>query len=169
MTKLQDAAAIAKVTLGLLFASAFQVPMVWSSWGCPVSVSDSVQIAQFCIYRLCRHQQYVDKLREEALAWEDAPFGSMNSEMPYLDSFVKETARLSPGPICKRSLSCSLVLPEMLQINTVTNASHSVRASHMHGLLHHGRWMSCAGWQLARRTSTHTHARREHLAPGQGV
>jgi hypothetical protein len=29
MTKLQDAAAIAKVTLGLLFASAFQVPMVW--------------------------------------------------------------------------------------------------------------------------------------------
>lgn len=72
MTKLQDAAAIAKVTLGLLFASAFQVPMVWSSWSCPVSVSDSVQIAQFCIYSLCRHQQYVDKLREEALAWEDA-------------------------------------------------------------------------------------------------
>ena len=28
-------------------------------------------------------------------------FGSLNQEMPYLDSFVKETARLSPGPIRK--------------------------------------------------------------------
>lgn len=32
MTRLQDAAAIAKVTLGLLFASAFQVPMVWKTF-----------------------------------------------------------------------------------------------------------------------------------------
>ena len=32
MTKLQNAAAIAKVTLGLLFASAFQVPMVGESF-----------------------------------------------------------------------------------------------------------------------------------------
>ncbi len=28
MTRLQDAAAVAKITLGLLFASAFQVPVV---------------------------------------------------------------------------------------------------------------------------------------------
>ena len=34
------------------------------------------------------------------------PFGSLNQEMPYLDSFMKETARLSPGPIRKlKSLS----------------------------------------------------------------
>ena len=32
---------------------------------------------------------------------KDALFGSLNQEMPYLDSFVKETARLSPGPIRK--------------------------------------------------------------------
>lgn len=32
---------------------------------------------------------------------KDRPFGSLNEEMPYLDSFVKETARLSPGPIGK--------------------------------------------------------------------
>ena len=25
----------------------------------------------------------------------------MNQEMPYLDSFIKETARLNPGPIRK--------------------------------------------------------------------
>ena len=28
-------------------------------------------------------------------------FSSLNQEMPYLDSFIKETARLSPGPIRK--------------------------------------------------------------------
>lgn len=28
-------------------------------------------------------------------------YGSRNAEMPYLDSFVKETARLSPGPTGK--------------------------------------------------------------------
>lgn len=32
---------------------------------------------------------------------KEASFGSLNQEMPYLDSFVKETARLSPGPIRK--------------------------------------------------------------------
>lgn len=29
------------------------------------------------------------------------PFGALNQEMPYLDSFVKETSRLSPGLIRK--------------------------------------------------------------------
>lgn len=29
------------------------------------------------------------------------PFSALNQEMPYLDSFVKETARLSPGLIRK--------------------------------------------------------------------
>ena len=37
----------------------------------------------------------------EAVECKDASFGSLNQEMPYLDSFVKETARLSPGPIRK--------------------------------------------------------------------
>ncbi|KAM0801452.1 cytochrome P450 [Usnea florida] len=83
MAKIKDAAAIAKITLGFLFASAFQVPMV----------------AQFCIYNLCKHPQFYDKLKAEAVECKDMSFGSLNQEMPYFDSFVKETARLSPGPI----------------------------------------------------------------------
>jgi hypothetical protein len=83
MTKLRDAAAISRITLGLLFASAFQVPM----------------IAQFVLYRLCKHPEYIDTLRTEAQKMGDAPFGSRNEEMPYMDSFIKETSRLSPGPI----------------------------------------------------------------------
>jgi hypothetical protein len=83
MTKLRDAAAIARITLGLLFASAFQVPM----------------IAQFVLYRMCKHPEYIDALRAEAKEMGDSQFGSRNEEMPYLDSFIKETSRLSPGPI----------------------------------------------------------------------
>lgn len=37
------------------------------------------------------------------MKYEGATFGSLNQEMPYLDSFVKETARLSPGPIRRLS------------------------------------------------------------------
>jgi hypothetical protein len=83
MTRLSDVAEIARITLGLLFASAFQVPM----------------IAQFVIYRLCMHPEYVDKLREEAKNFDDGVFDNKNEDMPYLDSFIKETSRLSPGPI----------------------------------------------------------------------
>ncbi|KAH3919011.1 hypothetical protein HBH56_027670 [Parastagonospora nodorum] len=83
VTKLHDIAAIARITLGLLFASAFQVPM----------------IAQFVIYRLCIHPEYTAQLRAEAESFDDAAFTAKNEEMPYLDSFIKETSRLSPGPI----------------------------------------------------------------------
>lgn len=83
MTRLNDVAEIARITLGLLFASAFQVPM----------------IAQFVIYRLCMHPEYVDQLRNEAEAFDDSTFDKKNEDMPYLDSFIKETSRLSPGPI----------------------------------------------------------------------
>ncbi|EFQ99667.1 hypothetical protein MGYG_02680 [Nannizzia gypsea CBS 118893] len=57
------------------------------------------QVVQFCIHRLCTHGEYTDRLRKEALECENLSFGSMNREMPYLDSFMKETSRLSPGPI----------------------------------------------------------------------
>ena len=61
----------------------------------------STQIAQFCVYRFCQHPKYHERLRAEALECKDISFSSLNQEMPYLDSFVKETARLSPGPIRK--------------------------------------------------------------------
>jgi hypothetical protein len=83
MTRLNDVAAIARITLGLLFASAFQVPM----------------IAQFVIYRLCIHPEYLETLRRESEAFDTGMFDRRNDDMPCLDSFIKETSRLSPGPI----------------------------------------------------------------------
>ncbi|CAG8950411.1 hypothetical protein HYFRA_00006904 [Hymenoscyphus fraxineus] len=83
MSRLDDIAETAKVTIGLLFASAFQVPMV----------------SQFMIHSLCKHRDYHDRLREEALRYKDAPFGRVNQDMPLLDSFMRETVRLSPGII----------------------------------------------------------------------
>jgi hypothetical protein len=59
------------------------------------------QIAQYCIYNLCKHSQYHHKLKAEAVECEHRSFNSLNQEMPYLDSFVKETSRLSPGAIGK--------------------------------------------------------------------
>ncbi|KAL9638273.1 MAG: hypothetical protein Q9164_001655 [Protoblastenia rupestris] len=93
MTRLQDAAAVAKITLGLLFASAFQVPVVRKI---PTILPT---IAQFCIYNFCKHPEYRERLRLEAVEYNGTLFSSLNQEMPYLDSFLKETARLSPGPI----------------------------------------------------------------------
>lgn len=59
------------------------------------------QVAQSCVYNFCKHPEHHGRLRAEALKYKDVSFGSSNSEMPYLDSFVKETARLNPGPIRK--------------------------------------------------------------------
>lgn len=103
MTKLQDAAAVAKIALGFLFASAFQVPMAWqTSTICSSIWADTLaQVAQYCMYRFCKHPEYRERLRAEAVEYQDVSFGSSNREMPYMDSFVKETSRLSPGPIRK--------------------------------------------------------------------
>lgn len=59
------------------------------------------QLVQYCIFYLCKHPEYQGPLRAEALMNKDVIFSTSNQEMPYLDSFVKETARLSPGPIRK--------------------------------------------------------------------
>ena len=106
MARIKDAAAIAKITIGFLFASAFQVPMVYVTdfYDLLFEAEASVQIIQFCIYNLCKHPEYYDRLKAEGTEYKDTSFGSLNKEMPYLDSFVKETARLSPGPIRELSL-----------------------------------------------------------------
>ncbi|CAD6444963.1 4aead6a5-581b-4f01-a8ba-aa5a1291a5b1 [Sclerotinia trifoliorum] len=47
----------------------------------------------------CKHLEYYDRLRVEALEYRDVSVGSMNQEMPYMDSFIKETARTTPAII----------------------------------------------------------------------
>ncbi|KAF1975826.1 cytochrome P450 [Bimuria novae-zelandiae CBS 107.79] len=104
MTRVNEATEIAKLTLGLVFASAFQVPM----------------IAQFYIHRFCSHPEYTETLREEASKHKHPPFTSLNKEMPYLDSFLKETARLSPGPIVSNPRTAMLpyTLPDGCHVTT---------------------------------------------------
>ena len=60
------------------------------------------------MYHLCIYPQYMQKLKEEAFEYQDRPFSGNTKDMPYMDSFIKETARLSPGLIC--SLTPSLLL-----------------------------------------------------------
>lgn len=110
MTKTKDAVAIAKMTLGLLFASAFQVPMVSSIHDQSLDANTAGKIALFCVYRICKHPEYHDKLQSEAVECKDLQFSSLNHEMPYLDSFIKETSRLSPGPICKSAIPARSML-----------------------------------------------------------
>ncbi|KAL8853060.1 MAG: hypothetical protein Q9221_002090 [Calogaya cf. arnoldii] len=84
-TRIREATEVAKMALGLVFASAFQVPI----------------LTQSSLYRICTHPEYLDKLRAEACESQGLRFDNNNREMPYLDSFVKESARLGPGPIRK--------------------------------------------------------------------
>lgn len=59
------------------------------------------QLAQSSLYRICSHPEYFDRLRVEARESQGLSFDNNNREMPYMDSFVKESARLGAGPIRK--------------------------------------------------------------------
>jgi cytochrome P450 len=52
----------------------------------------------FALYRLAKHPEYVEPLREEiaSLSSLDPVSGNTKKDMPLLDSFLKETARLHP-------------------------------------------------------------------------
>lgn len=68
-------------TMGLLFASAHQVPPLVAS----------------SLYTLCKHPEYLPALQEEvSRVDENKEWGTRNQDIPLLDSFVKETVRLHP-------------------------------------------------------------------------
>ena len=50
----------------------------------------------FVLYNLCRYPEYIQPLRDEISNLSERPFSNQNHDMPYLDSFLKETARLNP-------------------------------------------------------------------------
>ena len=88
-------------------------------------------------YNFCEHLEYHERLRAEAVECKDASFCSLNQEMPFLDNFVNETARLSLGPLFH----------------------YSQRSSHSHGPIHVSWWLSYPGWQLTGHTTTIAYAR----------
>ena len=62
-------------------------------------------VAHFTIYSFCKNPEYHQRLKAETVECKDASFGLLNQEVPHLDYFVKETARLSPGVIRKPAAS----------------------------------------------------------------
>ncbi|KAL4738632.1 cytochrome P450 [Aspergillus similis] len=68
-------------TIALMFASAHQIPMALA----------------YAIYDLCVHPQYISPLRQEIdHARRTKAFKDQFNHMPLMDSFLKESARLSP-------------------------------------------------------------------------
>ena len=60
-------------------------------------LSNTSQIIVFALYNLCKHQEYLERLRDEVSKMtEDEICGSRDHDTPLLDSFLKETARLCP-------------------------------------------------------------------------
>ncbi|KAL8830386.1 MAG: hypothetical protein Q9191_001463 [Dirinaria sp. TL-2023a] len=74
---------VAQQTLAYIFGSAYQMPMLIS----------------FAIYSLCKHPEYIQPLRTEILRSGRVRFNHQNNELPLLDSFLKETARMNPVTI----------------------------------------------------------------------
>jgi cytochrome P450 len=55
-----------------------------------------MQLIAFVLYNLCRYPEYIQPLRDEIQTLPEGQPNNSNDEMPYLDSFLKETARLNP-------------------------------------------------------------------------
>ena len=57
--------------------------------------NDANQTVTFAIHDLCLHPEYVEPLRRECAA-QYADFERIGTGLPLLDSFIKESARLTP-------------------------------------------------------------------------
>ncbi|KAG9237433.1 cytochrome P450 [Amylocarpus encephaloides] len=74
---------VAQQTLAYVFGGAYQMPILLT----------------FSLYNLCKHPEYLEQLREEIARSNGVHFNHENDEMPLLDSFLKETARMNPVTI----------------------------------------------------------------------
>ncbi|KAL8962960.1 MAG: hypothetical protein Q9193_000717 [Seirophora villosa] len=73
---------LAQHVMGLMFGGAHQLPMLLS----------------FAMYNLCKYPEYIEPLTKEILATrnDSSSRGYEAHDMPLMDSFLKETARLNP-------------------------------------------------------------------------
>ncbi|KAI4116607.1 MAG: hypothetical protein LQ345_003013 [Seirophora villosa] len=76
---------LAQHVMGLMFGGAHQLPMLLS----------------FAMYNLCKHPEYIEPLTKEIVATrnDSSSSGYEAHDMPLMDSFLKETARLNPTVI----------------------------------------------------------------------
>ena len=58
------------------------------------------QVISFALYNLSKYPEYIDPLVKEIMAMENSSDDQRNyDDMPLMDSFLKETARLNPTVI----------------------------------------------------------------------
>lgn len=60
----------------------------------------AIQLISFAMYNLCKHPEYLKPLRDGNLKSGGVLFNHQNNELPLLNSFMKETARMNPITIC---------------------------------------------------------------------
>ena len=66
------------------------------------SSNEELQALVFAIYNLCMHPEYIAPLRQEMeRALQGASEEERFKDMPLLDSFLRESARLNPLDACK--------------------------------------------------------------------
>lgn len=57
----------------------------------------------YAVYDLCLHPEYIEPLREEIEGPKYIEFSKTAEGLPLLDSFIKESARLTPVEASKSS------------------------------------------------------------------
>ena len=63
--------------------------------------SVTIQTATYAVYALCRHPKALEPLRDELESSEYSTFVETAQGLPLLDSFIKESARMSPADSSK--------------------------------------------------------------------
>lgn len=88
---------ITQKTMGFVFAAAQQVSIVYQSSQYDTYRLLCSQLVTFSIDNLCKYPEYIPSLcKEISEMLEDNISRNGNEDMPLLDSFLKETARLFP-------------------------------------------------------------------------
>lgn len=91
---------IVRQVLAFMLGVAHQPPMVPTislhSTKTKILLLTPTQLIAFVLYNLCRYHEYIQPLRDEVSSLGESPFSNQNHDMPYLDSFLKETARFNP-------------------------------------------------------------------------
>lgn len=75
------------------------MPMVNPKYPNDIFYSNFKQALVYAIYCLCTHPEYITALREEIT--QGAIKGVSHENLPLLDAFLRESARMNPLDACK--------------------------------------------------------------------